>query len=314
MGSPRDGQVAAGDSGSSAGEQGRARRDSFVANLEATRSKSWGQLLRDRAKVLVPVLLVFVGTILIVSLLLKEQVIWLFEWAQDNTPISVVYYTLFMALWIICFLSKSLLSTAGGFVFGFWYGFLGSVVGMMLGLAGTILLVRTVFTWCGWRQRLRAYLLREYLEVRVINDMMKTEPFRAILLIKMSLLPTWLKSYSLATIDAPTGWHLLAQLISGSFYSALYVYLGTAASSIVEAVSGKGGVSVESIVINVVGVLMTAAVLLFVRYKMKKAIREAERKMEQSHAAPAIGPTGADKPDVEAPPTSFRLAHDEPTH
>jgi CDP-diacylglycerol--serine O-phosphatidyltransferase len=41
MGSPREGQAAAvavDDGGSSAGGQGRARRDSFVANLEATRS------------------------------------------------------------------------------------------------------------------------------------------------------------------------------------------------------------------------------------------------------------------------------------
>ncbi|GBG32592.1 Hypothetical Protein FCC1311_088172 [Hondaea fermentalgiana] len=254
----------------------REERASFQRQLEETRNKTWTRLLLERLKVLVPVFAVLLGAVLIAGLVLEDEVVAVFEWAEEHKPVSVAYYSLLMALWLLLFMSKSVFSLAGGYVFGFSYGLLGSICGMMLGLILTILLVRTVFAWCGWRQRLRSWLLENYLEIRVLNDLMKTEPARAIFLVKMSFFPTWLKSYSLAVLDAPSHIHLACQLVSGSIYSAIFCYLGSVASTIVEAIDGGSSVGGGSIIANAFGILMTFVVIIYIGYKVKAAIRQAE--------------------------------------
>jgi len=258
----------------------RERHESFQRHLEETRNKTWVKLAIERVKVLIPLLLIFIATLLIVSTVLKDQAIIAFEWMQDNKPESVFIFIGFMAIWLICFLSKSILSIGAGFIFGFPIGLAAAVTGMMLGLFGTMVVVWTLFTWCGWRRKLREYMVNNYLEIRVLHHLMETEPFRAILLVKMSILPTWLKSYSLVILDAPWKTHLFVQFISGGIYSILFVYLGASAANIIEAIESGKGVSVETILINGFGILMTLVVIWYLGYKVKKMIKKYEEQMD----------------------------------
>lgn len=247
----------------------------LAKQVHETKQKSWRALLRDRLIVVVPASLIFILTLVLVSLIPKQDVESALEWAQGNQPQSCIYFSLFMALWITCLLSKSIFSIAAGYVFdSFWVALAVTVSGMMLGLALTILVVRTILSWSGLRSRLRDYMVENYLEIHVLSRLLKTEPFRAIFLIKMSLLPTWLKSYSLAVLDAPMGTHLFVQLLSGTLYSCLFVYFGSVSSSLAEIVSGKAPFSWIKVLPNIIGTFLSFCTFWYIRVRVKSAIEQ----------------------------------------
>ena len=131
----------------------------------------------------------------------QDDVIAALEYLQDNQPASLFYFILVFVVWVLLCLSKSIMVVAGGYIYGIGLSLLCSVVGMVLASMFSYLVVKTSCN-CKYRdsqgtclrEKLKEFLIRNYIEMRVIQQMMKERPYKSIFLIRMTYIPTWSKS------------------------------------------------------------------------------------------------------------------------
>eukprot|EP00941_MAST-03F_sp_MAST-3F-sp1_P002594 g2594.t1 len=92
------------------------------------------------------------------------------------------------------------------------------------------------------RTRMRRWLIGKFDSIRVFEKMMTGEdarPFYAILMIRLTYVPTFAKNYGLAVLDAPVFELLSATTVSAIYACGVFSYIGSAMSSLVEAIGAS---------------------------------------------------------------------------
>jgi len=225
----------------------------------------------------------------------KEETVDALDWMRQHQPESCFYYVLFFAIWVMCCLSKSVLSVGAGYIYGFGLGFVCSVVGMLLALAGSVVVVRVVCSRAAGnpRQRFRNWLLIKFPSMAMLNRMIKTEPFKVSLLIRLTYLPTFAKNYGLASLDTPLLPLVGATVLSSCFYCVIFCYLGSVLSSVEEIAGGSKSKSPLEYMMMSVGLLLTLGVLVIVRHKVKQEARVSAAPVSVSTTASSGSSSGS---------------------
>ena len=95
--------------------------------------KSWSKLLGP-----IGILILCTGAL---TTVLRPTMIDVFDYFQSD-PLGPFYFTLLYATWVSICLSKTPVSIAGGYIFGFPFGLLLSFLGMMIAVFFAFFVVR----------------------------------------------------------------------------------------------------------------------------------------------------------------------------
>lgn len=195
---------------------------------------------------------------------LDEFLKWTDEWGLIGLAVFVGVYVLATVL----FLPGLILTLAGGFTFGLLWGTIGVSIGSTLGAAVAFLLGRT--------------LLRDTIESRVADSPKFAAVDRAVgrqggkivLLVRLSpIFPFNLTNYAFGLTSIGFWPYVLASWIGMMPATVMYVYLGSAASSLAEIRAGhfEGGMT-KKILLGV-GLVATVVVAAFVSRLARTALR-----------------------------------------
>ncbi|GMH59226.1 hypothetical protein TrST_g13042 [Triparma strigata] len=201
-----------------------------------------------------------------------------FDYFQSD-PLGPFYFTLLYATWVSICLSKTPVSIAGGYIFGFPFGLLLSFLGMMIAVFFAFFVVRHAPCTRGMREKGKAWLLSEYRSMNVINIVMQKHPLKACVALRFMYVPSFVKNYFLPLFDVPAAALFLAGSISSFFYCAAFCYVGSTIDTLADAAagnaSGDGGAIKLGLLIG--SVVLTFLALLIVTNKVKKFVREQEK-------------------------------------
>ena len=184
--------------------------------------------------------------------------------------VGMVIFALVYAAATVLMIPGSLLTLAGGAVFGLVPGFFTVWNGATLGAALAFLVSRFLA-----RKRVEAWIQGKP-SFSVIDKAVAKEGWKIVFLTRLSpVFPFNFQNYAYG-LTSVSFWHyVLASwtgMIPGSF---LYVYFGTLGRSGLEAASGAASEQTLRLVLQVVGLLATLAVTVLITRTAKRALNEA---------------------------------------
>lgn len=191
-------------------------------------------------------------------------------WVADLGFVGMVIFALVYAAATVLMIPGSLLTLAGGAVFGLVPGFFTVWNGATLGAALAFLVSRFLA-----RKRVEAWIQGKP-SFSVIDKAVAKEGWKIVFLTRLSpVFPFNFQNYAYG-LTSVSFWHyVLASwtgMIPGSF---LYVYFGTLGRSGLEAASGAASEQTLRLVLQVVGLLATLAVTVLITRTAKRALNEA---------------------------------------
>lgn len=92
-----------------------------------------------------------------------------------------VYYTIFLAIWVILLLPCTILEVVPGFLFGFKVGTIISIIGKSVGSYISLVLGRYFL-----RDRMKEYVLKKYPTLNAFSKAVELEGFKVILMIRVA--------------------------------------------------------------------------------------------------------------------------------
>ena len=191
-------------------------------------------------------------------------------WVSELGVLGMVLFALVYAVATVLMVPGSLLTLAGGAVFGLLPGFVTILHGATLGAALAFLVSRFVA-----RKHVESWI-QEKPSFDVIDKAVAKQGWKIVFLTRLSpVFPFNFQNYAYG-LTSVSFWHyVLASwigMIPGAF---LYVYFGTLGRSGLEAASGAESAETLRIALQVVGLLATLAVTILITRTAKKALREA---------------------------------------
>ena len=191
-------------------------------------------------------------------------------WVADLGFVGMVIFALVYAAATVLMIPGSLLTLAGGAVFGLVPGFFTVWNGATLGAALAFLVSRFLA-----RKRVEAWIQGKP-SFSVIDKAVAKQGWKIVFLTRLSpVFPFNFQNYAYG-LTSVSFWHyVLASwtgMIPGSF---LYVYFGTLGRSGLEAASGAASEQTLRLVLQVVGLLATLAVTVLITRTAKRALNEA---------------------------------------
>lgn len=216
-------------------------------------------------------LIVFVGA-LVAALFLLPVTDWLtaaLEWIQANQGIAWVVFILIYVAATVLLLPGSLLTLAGGFIFGLGYGYLIVAVASVTGAACAFLVGR--------------YFARDWVSSKLEANPKFAALDRAIadrgglivLLTRLSpVFPFNLLNYALGLTQVKFPTYVLASWIGMIPGTLLYVYLGSVASSLAGLFGGEVGESPVGNLLLYVGLGATLVLTIVITRIASKALNE----------------------------------------
>ena len=192
------------------------------------------------------------------------------EAVQKLGPAGLLVYALAYALATVFLLPGSLLTLAAGAAFGLLPGFASALMGATLGLALAFLVSRHLA-----RRRVEDWIQAKP-RFSAVDRAVAKEGWKIVFLTRLSpIFPFNFQNYAYG-LTRISFWHYaLASaigIIPGTF---LYVYLGSVGRSGLEASAGEGEVEMLRLVLQVVGLLATGAVTVYITRIATKALKEA---------------------------------------
>ncbi|TDI44609.1 MAG: TVP38/TMEM64 family protein [Acidobacteria bacterium] len=188
----------------------------------------------------------------------------------DLGVFGMVIFALVYAAATVLMVPGSLLTLAGGAVFGLVPGFVTVWNGATLGAALAFLVSRFLA-----RKRVEAWI-QEKPSFRVIDKAVAKEGWKIVFLTRLSpVFPFNFQNYAYGLTSVPFWHYVLASwtgMIPGSF---LYVYFGTLGRSGLEAASGTASEQTLKLALQIVGLLATLAVTVLITRTAKRALNEA---------------------------------------
>lgn len=191
-------------------------------------------------------------------------------WVAELGVLGMVLFALVYAIATVLMIPGSLLTLAGGAVFGLVPGFVTILHGATLGAALAFLVSRFVA-----RKRVETWI-REKPSFSVIDKAVAKQGWKIVFLTRLSpIFPFNFQNYAYGLTSVRFWHYTLASwigMIPGTF---LYVYFGTLGRSGLEAASGAESAETLKIALQVVGLLATLAVTVLITRTARRALREA---------------------------------------
>ena len=191
-------------------------------------------------------------------------------WVAELGVLGMVLFALVYAVATVLMIPGSLLTLAGGAVFGLVPGFVTILHGATLGAALALLVSRFIARkrFEGWIQKKPSF--------SVIDKAVAKQGWKIVFLTRLSpIFPFNFQNYAYGLTSVPFWHYTLATwigMIPGTF---LYVYFGTLGRSGLDAASGAESAETLKIALQVVGLLATLAVTILITRTAQKALREA---------------------------------------
>lgn len=191
-------------------------------------------------------------------------------WVKELGVVGMVVFALVYAIAAVLMIPGSVLTLAGGAAFGLLPGFLTVIHGATLGAALAFLVSRfvarqSVENWVKGKPRFNE-----------IDKAVAREGWKIVALTRLSpVFPFNFQNYAYGLTNVDFWHYTLATwigMIPGTF---LYVYLGTLGRTGLEAASGAERAETLELVLQVVGLVATLVVTVFVTRMARKALREA---------------------------------------
>ena len=219
-----------------------------------------------------------IGTALaVVAVLLWLRSLPLADWLavfneriQQLGPTGLLVYALAYAVATVLLLPGSLLTLAAGAAFGLLPGFASVLVGASVGAALSFLVSRYLA-----RRRVEVWI-RSKPRFSAVDRAVAKEGWKIVFLTRLSpIFPFNFQNYAYGLTRIPF-WHYALSsaigIIPGTF---LYVYLGTVGRSGLEAAAGGEQVQTLRLVLQIVGLIATVVVTIYITRIATKALKEA---------------------------------------
>lgn len=183
---------------------------------------------------------------------------------------GLAIYSLVYAVATVLLLPGSLLTLAAGAAFGLLPGFASVLVGASVGAALSFLVSRHLA-----RQRVEEWI-REKPRFAAVDRAVAKEGWKIVFLTRLSpIFPFNFQNYAYGLTRIRFWHYALASaigMIPGAF---LYVYLGTVGRTGLEAAAGGEEVQTLKLVLQIVGLLATVAVTIYITRIATRALKEA---------------------------------------
>ncbi len=192
------------------------------------------------------------------------------DWVQGLGTVGLLVFALAYAVATVLALPGSLLTLAGGAAFGLLPGFGAVLVGASVGAALSFLVSRHLA-----RGRVEAWIQSKP-RFSAVDRAVAKEGWKIVFLTRLSpIFPFNVQNYAYG-LTRISFWHYaLASaigIIPGTF---LYVYLGSVGRSGLEAAAGGGEVETLRLVLQIVGLIATGVVTVYITRIATKALKEA---------------------------------------
>ena len=191
-------------------------------------------------------------------------------WVGGLGVLGPIVFALAYAIATVLMLPGSLLTLAGGAVFGLFQGFVTVLSGATLGAALAFLVSRFVA-----RQHVEKWVQQKP-SFDAIDKAVAKEGYKIVFLTRLSpIFPFNFQNYAYGLTRVPFLHYTVASFIGMIPGSFLYVYFGTLGRSGLEAASGAGGAETFKIALQVVGLVATLLVTVLITRTAKRALRDA---------------------------------------
>lgn len=189
------------------------------------------------------------------------------EWVQGIGPWGAVLFAAAYVPAAVLLVPGSLLTLGAGFVFGVVRGTVIVSLGSTAGAAAAFLVGRSIaHDWVARRLADRPIMA-------AIGRAVETEGFKIVLLTRLSpVLPFNLLNYAFGLTAVPFRKYILASWIGMLPGTIMYVYLGSAASSVATLVSDNQPRSAGQQILFVLGLVATVAATIIVTRAARRAL------------------------------------------
>ncbi len=180
----------------------------------------------------------------------------------------------------LLFLPSSLLTLGAGLVYGIAWGTVICSLGLTLGSTTSFLVSRTLAR--GWME----HKIGRHPKFVAIDEMVRRQGFKIVLLIRLSPLPIDLTNYALGLTRIPLGQYVLATWLGKLPGGLVCVYVGSAAKDVSELVAGRLQIGVAEQVLYGIGLVATIVAVVFLTQMARRALRDAiEKQIHRSGPA-----------------------------
>ncbi|MEW6349910.1 MAG: FAD-containing oxidoreductase [Thermodesulfobacteriota bacterium] len=247
---------------------------------------------RGSARIVVIVTLAVVAIAALALLPVKRYTLDLLQWTQGLGAWGPLFLSAFYVVACVFLLPGSVLTLGAGFLFGLKTGFLSAWIGASIGACAAFLVGRTLARdWI-------ANKMRGNSKFEAVDEAVGVEGFKIVFLLRLSpVFPFNLLNYALGLTKIPFPKYGLASALGMIPGGLMYVYLGSAAGSLVQLGHGGSEQTWAQRVLFWVGLAATVAVVVFVTRIARQSLRKAELSAKAERAKPqAAEKAGAKEP------------------
>lgn len=190
-------------------------------------------------------------------------------WVQKQGSFGMVAFALVYAVAAVLLLPGSVLTLAGGAVFGLFGGFATVLLGATLGAALAFLVSRHVA-----RRRVERWI-ESRPSFSAIDGAVAKEGWKIVFLTRLSpVFPFNFQNYAYGLTRVAFWQYTLASLVGMIPGTFMYVYLGTLGKSSLEAASGADEVQGLKLALQVAGLIATILVTVVITRTARSALKE----------------------------------------
>jgi uncharacterized membrane protein YdjX (TVP38/TMEM64 family) len=216
---------------------------------------------------IIAVVAIFVCIIFVLFPQFKAALVAGLEWIDSLGMWGAPLFVLIYIVACLLFLPGSLLTVGAGMIFGLVVGTTTVSIGSTLGAGAAFLLARTVLR--EWIKKILASKPR----FRALDEAVGQEGFKVVLLTRLSpLLPFNLLNFAYGITAVSFRDYIIASWIGMLPGAVLYVYIGTAARSLTEVMSGRSHASVAEHVFFGLGLGATVILAVFLMRIARKSL------------------------------------------
>jgi uncharacterized membrane protein YdjX (TVP38/TMEM64 family) len=199
------------------------------------------------------------------------------EWIKCSGAWGLVLFVLLYVIVCLILMPGSVLTLAGGFIFGFTKGIAAASLGSTLGATAAFAIGRLAGRqWLEQRLTIHPRIL-------AVDRAIGNQAFRIVLLIRLcSLFPLALMSYVFGLSKVPTGKFVLATWLGRLPGTIVWAYLGSNAKSLADLLAGRIQSGLGEQILLWLGLAAMAAVTIIITEIARRAVREAVNAPEAS--------------------------------
>ena len=200
----------------------------------------------------------------------NDTVVAALEWIDSIGIWGPILFVMIYIIGCVLFVPGSLLTIGAGMIFGLLVGTVTVSIGSTLGAGAAFALARTVLR--AWVDKATAAMPR----FQAVDKAVGRDGFKVVLLTRLSpLFPFNLLNFAFGVTKVSFRDYMLASWIGMLPGAVLYVYIGTAAKSLAEAMAGKTQATAAEQVLFVVGLGATAVVVVVLTQAARRSLAHA---------------------------------------